>query len=460
MTATELILRDPLGERPLSAGDFPLDLGGRGRAVVLPGAGDETLAWLALHEGQLFLQPVEGGEVPRLNGAPVARATWLRAGDVIDLARGRLRVSAHDGVRAVEVEDGSGGNITVPPEAPAIAVVTGGDGADEERVEAVAFRRAAAQQRAGRGALPRVVAAIALVALALVAWFFTTGRVLTIGTQPADASVHLRGGLSLRLGEHHYARPGRYEVQVARAGYRSLSAPVTITDAGEQRLMFRLQKLPGRIVVQAPASGRAAVAGRDVGAFPGAIELPAGRQEITLTAARYLPYTATVEVTGGGERQTLNARLVPAWAPVAVASEPAGAAVLVDGRPAGTTPAKLELDAGTHRLELRHPGFKPWVTDLQVVANEAQSLGPVRLGLPDGTLVVRTEPAGASVSVGGAFRGRSPLTLEVRPDVPLAIVATREGYEPATNSAMVGAGERREISLALAPILGELTVQS
>ena len=125
-------------------------------------------------------------------------------------------------------------------------------------------------------------------------------------------------------------------------------------------------------------------------------------------------------------------KLVPAWAPVTVLTEPAGATVLVDGTAAGATPARLELGAGTHRIELRHAGFKDWVTDVQVVANQPQTLGPVRLGLPDGTLVVRTNPAGASVSVGGAFRGRTPLTIDVRPDVRMALVATHDGYEPAT----------------------------
>ena len=134
--------------------------------------------------------------------------------------------------------------------------------------------------------------------------------------------------------------------------------------------------------------------------------------------------------------------------------------MLVDGQPRGTAPAKLELDAGSHRIELRQTGFKPWVTDVQVVANEPQTLGPVRLGLPDGTLVVRTEPPGASVSVGGAYRGRAPLTIDVRPDTPLALVATREGYEPATSQLSVGSGERREVQLALAPIFGEVTVQA
>ena len=94
MSVTELILRDPLGERPLTAADFPVSIGGAGHTVVLPGADTGTLAWIALHDGQLFLQPDAGTAAPPLcNGTPVVRATWLRAGDVIDVARGRLRVA-------------------------------------------------------------------------------------------------------------------------------------------------------------------------------------------------------------------------------------------------------------------------------------------------------------------------------------------------------------------------------
>ncbi len=150
---------------------------------------------------------------------------------------------------------------------------------------------------------------------------------------------------------------------------------------------------------------------------------------------------------------------MPSWASVAILTEPAGADVLVDGSPRGSTPARVELGAGTHRVELRHAGFKNWVTDLQVVANEPQTLGPVRLGLPDGTLVVRTTPAGASLSVGGAYRGRTPLTIDVRPDVAMALVVTKDGHEPATAQVSVASGATRQVDVSLTPIFGEVTVQ-
>ena len=460
MSPVELILRDPLGERALSAADFPVSIGGPGHTVVLRGASIGTLAWIALHDGQLFLQPADGSEPPLCNGAPVSRATWLREGDVIDVARGRLRVGARDGQRVLEVEDGSSGNLTVPPAAPLADVVSGGGDDGDERVDAVAFRRPAAQAASARHLGPWVVGGLLVAVLGWATWFFTTGRAVKIEGAPTGSAVRLHGGLVVPVGGNYFARPGEYTVEIRHPGYASLRAPLAVTSASNQSFRYRLAKLPGILQVQTPVAARVSVAGKDVGPVPGEVRLPAGRHEVLVTAPRYLPFKATVDIVGMEQRQQLTAKLIAAWAPVTVLTEPAGATVLVDNVGQGATPAKLELDAGTHRIELRQVGFKPWVTDLQVVANQPQTLGPVRLGLPDGTLVVRTDPSGASVSVGGAFRGRAPVTLDVRPDVALALVASREGYEPGTAQLTVGAGERREVQLSLTPILGEVTVMA
>jgi formylglycine-generating enzyme required for sulfatase activity len=151
--------------------------------------------------------------------------------------------------------------------------------------------------------------------------------------------------------------------------------------------------------------------------------------------------------------------LEPAFAGVSVESVPTGARVLVDGKELGATPLQATLDAGRYTLALEHPGYRRFETPITVKAGEPLEVGPIELGLPDGTLAVRTEPAGADVSVAGRYRGRSPVTLTLAPGVPHEIVVSRAGYAPVTRTQSLSSGQRANLSLRLEPILGEVTVR-
>lgn len=458
--SAELILRDPLGERALGTADFPLSVGGAGNVIALPGLPPQPAAWIALHDGQLFLQPQETAPGLRCNGVPVSRSTWLRDGDVVDAGSGRLRVQWQGESRVIVVEDGSGGNLTLPPEPVAAEVVSGGGGDEDERIEAVVFRRTASSQAPARSPA-RLLAALAGAALlAFVLWFLWAGRSVEVVTEPRADSTRLEGAFpSLRTGARHFVRPGTYQLVAERKGYETLRRPVTVTGASGQRLVFALQKLPGRLRVEAPVAAQVTVDGKPAGGAPGEIRLPAGRHAVVVTADRHQPFRADVDIAGEERLQVLKAQLVPAWAALRVLSEPPAAEVRVDGQSRGVTPLTLELGAGSHRVELRHAGFKDWVSDVQIVANQPQTLGPVRLGLPDARLAVRSQPAGASVSVGGAYRGRTPLEIDVRPETPLPVLLARDGYEPASSSVTLAPGERRSLDVALKAILGEITIQ-
>lgn len=456
----ELLIRDPLGERALGAADFPVSVGGPGNTVALANLPAQPAAWIALHDGQLFLQP-EGAAAGLLcNGVPVSRSTWLRDGDVIDAGTGRLRLQWRGEARELVVEDGSSGNLTLPPEPAAPDVVSGGGSDEDERIEAVAFRRAPEAGPPQRSALR--VAAIAAGAglLAFVLWFLWAGRSVEVATQPQADRTRLEGAFpSLRTGARHFVRPGQYVLVAERKGYEVLRRPVTVTGAAGQKLEFALQKLPGRLRVETPVAAQVAIDGKAAGRAPGEFRLRAGKHVVLVTADRHAPFQAEVAIAGEDRQQVLQAQLVPAWAPLEVLSEPAGAQVSIGGESRGVTPLTVELGAGSHRVELRHAGFKDWVTDVQIVANQPQRLGPVRLGLPDARLVVRSRPAGASVSVGGAYRGRTPVEIEVRPETALPLVLAKDGYESVTSSVTLAAGEKRSLELSLVAVLGEVTVQ-
>src|SRR5688500_3476849 len=126
--------------------------------------------------------------------------------------------------------------------------------------------------------------------------------------------------------------------------------------------------------------------------------------------------------------------------------------VVVDGEERGRTPLTTQIMAGNHPMELRLAGFKTWSTDVQAKANEPLQFGPIKLGLPDARLAIRSEPAGASVSVSGVYRGQTPLEIELRPDIGYAVVLSKAGYETATRELKLGTGEQRSLTVPLAGV--------
>jgi len=446
----------------LGTGDFPLSLGGTGADVLMPAA-TGTVAWIGLHDGQLFVQPTDEAIAVLHNGTPVAGSTWLRSGDVLDAGGGRLKLRLEQGQRVLEVVAGGAGNATAPPAAETAATVGGLTAGEDERIEPVAFRRPEAVRTPPPRTVPwrRLALGAALAILIAIAAVIFTSVPVQVEVSPQPERVAFEGGWrGLRFGTSHLLRPGSYTLVAEREGYAPLGVPVEITNDRNQRLSFAMQPLPGRLEVVLPVPGRVSIDGQPAGEAPGPFELAAGPHSVTIDTERFLDATVEVEVEGLGRLQKLEPKLTPAWAEVSIASEPAGAELRVGGEVRGRTPVKLELMAGSHRVELRLGGFKPWVSDVQVQANEPLTLGPVRLGLPDGRLAVRSAPAGANVTVGGAYRGRTPLEIDVRPDVEQAVAVLREGYEPASRPASVPSGGRAVVEFKLVPILGEVTVRS
>jgi formylglycine-generating enzyme required for sulfatase activity len=459
---SELIVREALGERRFAATEFPIAVGGTGSVIVMSGRPAGTEAYLGLHEDQLFVQPADGAEV-LYNGIRVQSSTWLRPGDVVNLGAARLRIAQNDAERVVEVDDGSSGNITAPPIITASARLQGQSDGDAERIDAIRFRASDAAKPARRisvSPVRLVLAAVAVIAAAVL-WFVFTATSISVRTTPTAAAVSVSGVLpAVRFGDRVLLRPGNYRVRAEQAGYTPAELKIHVTSAPNQQFALTLAKLPGRLQIKVPAAARVAIDGKDVGAAPGEFQVAPGRHTVAITAQRYQPFSGDVEVEGGGKSQTFTPQLVPGWANVSVTSEPAGAQLFVNGESRGTTPLTAEVMAGAHPVELRLQGFKPWATDIQVKANEPLTLGPVKLGLPDGRLALRSDPPGASVSVAGVYRGQTPLELELRPDLAHSIVLTRPGYEAVTRQVSLGAGEQRALAVPLTGVFGEVAIRA
>ena len=96
-----------------------------------------------------------------------------------------------------------------------------------------------------------------------------------------------------------------------------------------------------------------------------------------------------------------------------VSTNPAGARLFVDGVERGVTPVTVTLNVGPHSLELRGDGGAPRLVPITMTAGAqmSQYIDLPKTAATLGHLQVRTEPAGARVSIDGIPRGASPVTI-------------------------------------------------
>jgi hypothetical protein len=96
-----------------------------------------------------------------------------------------------------------------------------------------------------------------------------------------------------------------------------------------------------------------------------------------------------------------------------ITTNPPGATAVIDGKPSGTTPVTLSLIAGSHTLELRGVG-EPRSLPVTITAGAqlSQYIELPKAAPVVGQLSVRTEPAGATVTIDGVRRGTTPMVVD------------------------------------------------
>ncbi len=443
----ELWLEDPLGERPLAPSDLPLTIGGPGATVVIPGcAPGELRARAAVGIDGLTVVPQPGTGVDALTGVEIT-------------------LEDRSGRPTIVVRHGGVANTTRPPQSDGRSPDAADPASDRQPIAIVDYQPRVATTSHTRAAwswIPPVRWA-AIAAALLVLGFLLTATSVQVATSPqADLDeVEFTGTiLDFGFGDRHLMPPGDYVLTVEAKGFAPASQPVVVGRDSGQRIMVALERLPGRVAFDTGGlAATLAVDGAALGALPGEYELKAGTRELRIEAPRHSAQNLRLEVVGGGERQELKVQLAPVFAKVTVTSVPAGAIVWADDRELGPTPLETELDAGRYALAILHPQFRRFESPITVRAGEPLAVGPVELGMPDGTLIVQSRPAGADVSIAGRYRGRTPLSVGVAPGMPQELLLTLAGHASATQSVSVESRAERRVTIELTPLLGEVRVQ-
>lgn len=240
----------------------------------------------------------------------------------------------------------------------------------------------------GAGVSPRVAAVLDGVRK------LTIGQAVIAMTPPGEIRIDgrsytIQGGsetIALPSGEHH--------VTVTRSGYRPVDQKFTVTAATETPLTLTLERVSSTLsVVSVPAGVEVVVDGTSRGvteqvgqreaSTPLVVaDLPLGAHRLQLRRECYVELDRAITI-GPEDVQTEPLRLAQAIARVKVATPEPGAAVFVDGKQQGRTPADLNVCAGRRVIEVRGPNGRfvdrrDWKTgDLTTIPAELRGAFPI-----------------------------------------------------------------------------------
>jgi hypothetical protein len=282
---------------------------------------------------------------------------------------------------------------------------------------------------------------LSLALLLLAALYMFSAVTVVIRADQPNATVSLPGTWLTPGGEGRYLLwPGTYQLSIEAPGFMPYTDSIDVNAGERAEFSFKLRELPGRVQLRTvpETSGEVRVDGDSAIALPvSELLLDKGKHELRISSPRFLEYVTTIEVAGRDQAQTVEAKLVPAWADVNIMTEPPGAEIRAGEVVLGVTPATVELLAGTQPIELYKSGYRTVRHAVNVVPGQAQELPVFRLEEAGGLIRISSTPAGAAVTVQEQFAGNTPLEYEVAKGRSYKVTATRPGYATASTTVTV-----------------------
>ncbi len=193
--------------------------------------------------------------------------------------------------------------------------------------------------------------------------------------------------------------------------------------------------------------------------------IPPGHHSVVISKPGFLSQTVALEVVAG-VRSTVAARLVQKGSVLAISSNPAGAAILLDGKSVAlNSPAELRVDVnGIHIITLVQPGFLPAQSQVNVrdgenlsvaftlipAGNAANSkvVGGIKRLLPVGAskemaeVQFKTNPKGARLMLNGWSAPKTtPVELRLPPG-GYDVILQADGFKRFSKEIVLEAGKK------------------
>lgn len=303
-----------------------------------------------------------------------------------------------------------------------------------------------------------IVGVVSVFAAMVLVYLFMARAVIFL-PEPVSAEIDV-SGISFNIGNNFLLLRGDHTVIADAQGYRHLEEQIPVTGDRSQEIVLQLEPLPGRLELVSDIAGISVLIDDEpAGTAPGVIEeISKGSHIIEFSKHRYFMARQEIDIEGLGRTQSLSVTLAPAWGQMDFTTVPAGVELSIDGELVGLTPLRTEILETGSQLRISARGYKTYEKEIFIKAGATEAYPPVTMIVADGTLKISSSPRAASVTVGGEFRGLTPLSVPLSPLRKHRIELFLEGYKKAVRTAGVEPEQSSALSVSLTPIIGRINV--
>ncbi len=251
----------------------------------------------------------------------------------------------------------------------------------------------------------------------------------------------------LRIGGRCQLTAVMYDLRRATAE----SAATEQSGCGEKELLGAVRKLAARLCEPLAEQQKSARRQRVKNAW-----LEASRQARDDKVLRDLRVQALesfiFEFKGNNPFEADAGRLLDElrFATLQIRTAPPGAAIQIEGKPAGTAPVIKQMKPGSYEIVAVLDGYQELRRVAKLLPGKTVDIALQLEEVRPGKLTIRTEPAGADVFIDDEPKGITPTTHHGRTG-KIRVVLRLEGYETVEREAMVTDGQETELGVKLEP---------
>ena len=247
-------------------------------------------------------------------------------------------------------------------------------------------------------------------------------------------------------------KAGSYEVRISAKRYLEFITTLEVEGRDFQQTLDA-ELVPGWANVSfstVPPGASISADGEQLGQTPNIVAIMAGTHEIVLYKSGYKEWRQPLTFVADQPKEFATIELEEADSILSVVSNPAGAAVTVDGRFRGTTPLSVELSKGAvYDIQLTKAGYEAASRAIEVDDSRERKL-TVQLRPRIGIVKIVSDPPDAELFVDGQRRGNASRELSLTATVH-SIEIRKDGFEPFVTEVTPKPGFPQHLAVDLLP---------